>query len=176
MKIDGISRRKKIMDMLRDSGGPVSGGLLAEKVGVSRQIVVQDIALLRASNENIISTPRGYMIIDPEGAGVTRRYYVSHDDAQMADELNIFVDLGAEVVDVIVEHPVYGEIHGNLNLCSRRDVQKFIEKFDAQKGAAPLMNVAGGVHSHTAKADSSAILDDIEKFLAEAGYLISVEK
>ena len=175
MKIDGAARRQKILDTLRSAGGPVSGSFLADKVGVSRQIVVQDIALLRASNENIMSTPRGYMIIDPEGGTVTRRFRVAHDDDHIADELNIFVDLGAEVVDVIAEHPIYGEIHGNLNLCSRRDVQIFIEKINTQKGAVPLLKFSDGIHSHTAKADSVAILDDIEDALAEAGFLLSVE-
>lgn len=175
MKIDGTARRKKILAMLRDSGGPVSGGFLAEKVGVSRQIVVQDIALLRASNENIISTPRGYMIIDSEEGAVTRRYRVAHDDSQITEELNIFVDLGAEVLDVIAEHPVYGEIRGGLNLSSRRDIQKFVEKINTQKGAVTLLKFSDGIHIHTAKADSVAILDDIEKALAEAGFLLSVD-
>ncbi len=174
MKIDGTSRRKKILTTLREAGTPVSGSLLAKKVGVSRQIVVQDIALLRASNENIISTPRGYIILDLEGGSFTRRYRVSHADENISDELNIFVDLGAEVVDVIVEHPIYGEIHGNLGLSSRRDVEKFVEKLNSNKGAFPLMNVSGGIHSHTAKADNVAILDEIEEALAEAGYLLTV--
>ncbi|MBR5229073.1 MAG: transcription repressor NadR [Firmicutes bacterium] len=172
--MDGTSRRKKILEVLREAGGPVSGSFLSKAVGVSRQIVVQDIALLRASNEDIISTPRGYVIIDPNAEGYTRRYCVAHSDEQMENELNVFVDLGAEIVDVIVEHPIYGEIHGNLNLTSRRDVQMFVEKFNQYKEAAPLMNVSAGIHSHTAKADSIAILDDIEKALAEAGYLLSV--
>ena len=168
--MNGMERRKLVLDIISNSGKPVSGSSLAEQVGVSRQVIVQDIALLRAANVDVISTSRGYRVINENKDEYARRYCVSHNDDQIEEELYIFVDHGAEVLDVIVEHPVYGEIRGPLGLQNRRDARIFLEKIKANRGA-PLLNMSNGIHYHTAKADSEAVLDEVEKALDEAGFL-----
>lgn len=166
--MEGTERRERIIDVLNDSGKAVSGGALAKKLGVSRQVIVQDVALLRAGNNNIVSTPKGYMMITNDK--IRRRFHVYHEFEDLEKELDIFVDAGARVVDVIVEHPIYGEIKGKLDLSSRRDVKDFMNKVGDAK-EAPLMSMSGGVHWHTIEADSSDKLDEIEEALRKAGFL-----
>lgn len=170
-KLDGSERRKKILELLEQTPAAISGSSMAKRLGVSRQIIVQDIALLRASNLDILSTPRGYLLHHPPMGSFSRRYQVSHTSSQIEQELNLMVDLGGRVLDVIVEHPVYGEIHGTLNLSSRRDVQDFIKKIHTQKGT-PLLEISRGIHMHTVEAAHEEILDEIEQELQNAGILI----
>ncbi|MDO5301563.1 MAG: transcription repressor NadR [Tissierellia bacterium] len=166
----GEARRQKIMEILQNSRAAVSGATLAEKLGVSRQVIVQDIALLRASEEQILSTPRGYCIQEPTGK-LTRRYHVRHSPHDLERELNIFVDAGGKVLDVIVENPVYGEIKGDLNLTSRRDVRQFIQKMEENQGI-PLLTLADGIHQHTVEAEHTETLEEIHEELKKAGYLL----
>ena len=102
-------RRETILKLLRQSAQPVSASTLAGQLSVSRQIIVGDIALLRAGGADILATPRGYCLQNAAAAGLTRRVAVRHDEAGMEAELNTMVDNGCTVVDVIVEHPLYGE-------------------------------------------------------------------
>ena len=166
----GETRRQKIVYILEASGGAVSGTLLAEELGVSRQVIVQDIALLRASEQEIVSTPRGYCIKEDTGK-LTRRFRVRHNCDQLEAELNIFVDAGGKVIDVIVENPVYGEIRGDLNVSSRRDVRQFIKKIQENQGI-PLLTLADGIHEHTIEAENEDILEEIHDELEKAGYLM----
>ncbi|MDO5041564.1 MAG: transcription repressor NadR [Peptoniphilus sp.] len=166
----GEIRRQKIIDILEKSGEAVSGTLLAEKLGVSRQVIVQDIALLRASEEEILSTSRGYCIKEDTGK-LTRRFRVRHSCDDLERELNIFVDAGGKVLDVIVENPVYGEIKGDLNLSSRRDVRQFVNKVQENR-AVPLLTLADGIHQHTIEANNAEIMEEIHEELKKAGYLI----
>jgi transcriptional regulator of NAD metabolism len=166
---EGVKRREKIKEKLREAKAPVSGSELARKFHVSRQVIVQDIALLRAAEEPIIATPRGYLIQSDERR--VRRFKVRHDLSRMEEELNIFVDAGATVRNVIIEHPVYGTLEGILNLSSRRDIRQFMEKIHAHPDA-PLMNIAGGLHYHTVEAPSLEALDEIRDTLEKAGILV----
>lgn len=112
-------RRETILKLLRQSAQPVSASTLAGQLSVSRQIIVGDIALLRAGGADILATPRGYCLQNAASAGLTRRVAVRHDEAGMEAELNTMVDNGCTVVDVIVEHPLYGQLTGPLQLSSR---------------------------------------------------------
>ena len=170
-KLEGSERRLRILQMLENSAAPVSGTAMAKALHVSRQVIVQDIALLRASEENILSTPRGYLMYRRPKAPALRRVRVSHTGEQMEQELNLIVDSGAHVLNVIVEHPVYGEICGNLPLSSRRDVRNFIRKINSQEGT-PLLEISRGVHIHTLQADREEILDAAEEALRQAGFLL----
>lgn len=140
-------RRQAILEYLRQSSRPVSAGFLAERFSVSRQAVVGDVALLRAAGADISATPRGYVILKA-GRGLIRRVACRHDAADMEAELNAMVDQGCSVLDVIVEHPVYGQLTGSLQLSSRYDVSQFIARC-AQSDARPLSDLTGGVHLHT---------------------------
>ena len=62
--MSGEERRNKLLHYLSDNDRPVSGTELAQKFGVSRQVIVQDIALLRSGHAEIIATNRGYLLYD----------------------------------------------------------------------------------------------------------------
>lgn len=167
----GEERRKRIIEILQNSEEPVSGTELSKRLGVSRQVIVQDIALLRAVNRNIISTTKGYVLYYQEVQKVNRCFLVRHTDGEIEDELCTIVDNGGKVLDVIVMHDIYGEISTGLIIKNRQDVYDFVEKLRGHK-TMPLMELTGGVHLHTVEADSEAILDSIEKKLREKKYLI----
>lgn len=168
--MEGDLRRNEILQIISKASGPVSGTQLSKTLGVSRQIIVQDIALLRASNRNIISTNKGYTIYEDNKENAKRIFYVSHNDLSVGDELNTIVDNGGRVLDVVVEHEIYGQISVDLVINSRRDVNEFLWKMSATKDK-PLSVLTSGEHYHTVIADNESTLDDIEKALREKGYL-----
>ncbi|MDE7478061.1 MAG: transcription repressor NadR [Lachnospiraceae bacterium] len=169
-ELTGAERRKLLLSMVRQSQVPISGNALGKKTGVSRQVVVQDIALLRTEGYPIMSTPRGYYLKQAEQSGCVRIFKVCHTDEQVEDELNAIVDLGGTVLDVMVNHRVYGKMTAALNIKSRRDVRVFAENIRSGK-STPLLNVTSGYHFHTVSADSETILDEIEEMLCQKGYL-----
>lgn len=171
----GEERRNRIIEVLKNSREPVSGAELAKQLGVSRQVIVQDIALLRAVNRNIISTTRGYLLYYQEVQKVNRCFLVRHTDDEIEDELCTIVDNGGKVLDVIVMYDIYGEIITGLIIKNRKDVYDFVEKLKRYK-TVPLKELTGGVHLHTVEADSEAILDSIEKKLREKKYLVEDKK
>ena len=171
--LNASARRQMILDILSESMEAVSASALASRLGVSRQIVVGDVALLRASGEEIIATPRGYCL-----EGLRRKQILvrtiackHHLGDAMARELYAVVDNGGEVLDVIVEHPVYGQISGSLKLRSRYDVQSFLEKVEKYE-AQPLAALTEGVHLHTISCPNEEVFERIAKALAEQGILL----
>lgn len=167
--MQGEQRRAQLLHMIQTTSTPISGTVLAEKLGVSRQIVVQDIALLRAQGHPVLSTNRGYKAESP--AKCTRVFKVHHTDEQIADELNAIVDLGATVEDVFVNHKVYGRIHANMDISSRRDVSLFLEGIKSGK-STPLKNITSSYHYHTISARSEEILALVEDVLRQRNYLL----
>ena len=163
-------RRQAILDTLRRSGGPVSASALAEQFSVSRQIIVGDIALLRAAGAEISATPRGY-VIPPATTGLTRQVACQHDAAGMEAELNTMVDNGCTVVDVIVEHPVYGQLTGPLQLSNRYDVAQFLSRC-AQSEARPLSALTEGIHLHTLSCSDEAAFNRVREALRALGVLL----
>ena len=145
--MEAASRRQAILDQLRTADRPVSASALAAGLNVSRQIIVGDIALLRAGGADISATPRGYVL--PRATdGITRTIACRHTLAQTGQELDILVDNGCTVLDVIVEHPVYGQLTGQLQISSRYDVEQFLARI-RDSDAAPLSMLTGGLHLHT---------------------------
>ena len=145
--MEAASRRQAILDRLRTADRPVSASALAAGLNVSRQIIVGDIALLRAGGAEISATPRGYVL--PRATdGITRTIACRHTLAQTGQELDILVDNGCTVLDVIVEHPVYGQLTGQLQISSRYDVEQFLARIRGS-AAAPLSMLTGGLHLHT---------------------------
>lgn len=175
MPMNGDERRAHIVELLREASAPLSGTSLARVTGVSRQVIVQDIALLRADGRDIVSTNRGYVL--REGNGVpsvpTRLIKVHHTVDQLEDELTTIVDLGGAVLNVMVNHRVYGQITANLDIRSRRDVARYLHDIRSGK-STPLMTVTSGYHFHRIAADSDEVLDEIEAALAAKGYLAEV--
>lgn len=161
-------RRKEIIMFLMAQKEAVSGTVLSKKFGVSRQIIVQDISVLKAAGFGILSTHYGYIVQDTPF--VTREIKMYHTTQQTEDELNCIVDLGGMVADVFVWHKVYGKMLADLNISSRLQVKQFIEGVRSGK-STELMNITGGYHYHTIRAESEKILDEIEKKLDEKGYI-----
>ena len=131
--MSGEQRRGEIMKYLSQCDKPVSGTALAQEFGVSRQVIVQDIALLRSANEGILSTNRGYMIEREKREAAVRVFKCRHTDEQTEDELNCIVDQGGVVEDVFVNHKMYGRIQAAMNIRSRRDVKDYLAGISSGK-------------------------------------------
>ena len=162
----GEMRRQEILKYIAGSEKPVSGTKLAELFQVSRQVIVQDIALLRAADYDIISTNRGYLCGALKKA--ERVFHVFHRDDQIEAELNAIVDCGGTVKDVFVQHEIYGELKAPLQISSRIQVRQFLEDIKSGK-SKPLTNLTSGHHCHTVLADSDEILDLIGHSLRDLG-------
>ena len=173
--MDGANRREKIIQILDKSAGACPGAYIAKILNVSRQVIVQDIAILRAKGNGIIATPQGYIIPKFYPKPLIKRVIAcTHDKNGLEDELKTIISLGGRVIDVMVEHPVYGEIKGMLMLSSIYDVDVFIKKLEKSAGQ-PLLVLTGGTHLHTIEADSDDKLDMIEDELKKKGYLLNTK-
>lgn len=166
MKAD--ERRKEIVNLLLSKKEAVSGGDLAAKFGVSRQIIVQDISLLKACGYEIFSTHYGYVMQSSPLCEKVLKLH--HSKEQTEDELNTIVDLGGTVVDVFVWHKVYGKVSAPLNIFSRLHVKQFIEGVRSGK-STELMDITGGYHYHTIRAETEEILNLIENALNQKNYI-----
>jgi hypothetical protein len=169
--MNGETRRNGIIDTLLLSSAPVSAAALAAKFNVSRQIIVGDVSLLRASGKEIVSTPRGY-IMSRDKSGIIKKIVCLHSGKDMENELNIMVDNGCSVLDVIVEHPFYGQLAGKLMLSTRYDVKKFVSDI-SKKDAPPLSSLTGGIHIHTLSCPDEDAYQRVVNELNSAGYLYS---
>lgn len=165
----GADRREQMIRQIQESNKPISGKELALCYHVSRQVIVQDIALIRAAGYDVISTNRGYMLQIP--AVANRVFKVRHTDEQIEEELYAIVDLGGCVEDVFVNHKVYGRVEAALNVNSRRNAAEFLESIRSGK-SSPLKNITSGYHYHTVSADSVQTLDMIEEMLRRKGILV----
>ncbi len=172
-KILTEERRKKILDILNTMDEPITGSQLAKKFDVSRQVVVQDIAVLRAKGINVMATSNGYYIPKNKSHSKDIETIVcKHDGYQsIEDELKIIVDMGGKILDVIVMHPVYGEIRCPLMINSRYDLDKFLEKLKNEE-AEPLASLTDGEHIHTIEIPNKKIFKIIKNRLKEKGILI----
>lgn len=170
--MNGPDRRRALLRRLAEQRSPLKGGDLAADLGVSRQVIVQDVALLRAEGANIVATPGGYILLGVEERGVMKTVVTRHDeDREMEEELRIMVGEGGTVVNVVVEHPLYGEITGNLMVSTQGDVTLFMEKA-RKEGGRPLSSLTGGVHLHTVEVRDQGTWERILLRLREAGYLL----
>ena len=173
MALSGQERRERIQRILERSKVPVAGTDLAKQLEVSRQVVVQDIALIRANGVMITSTNRGYVL--QETATVSRVFKVFHTDEQVEEELNLFVDFGAKVEDVFVYHKVYGVIRAEMNIRSRRDVRNYMEGISSGK-SRNLMKLTSNYHYHKIVAEDEQTLDLIQQELQEKGFLAQLQE
>ena len=169
--MSGTERRNQIVERIKKNAVPVSGTMLAKEFEVSRQVIVQDIALIRAAGYDIISTHRGYLLNEP--ISVNRVFKVQHTDEQTEEELYSIVDLGGTVANVIVNQKVYGQMEAELNINSRKKAKDFIDDIKSGK-SSPLKNITSNYHYHKVVADSEETLDMIEETLQEKGFLVTV--
>lgn len=164
-------RRAEIREILTQSSRPVSAAVLAGKLSVSRQVIVGDVALLRSTGLKILATPRGYLM-PRENGGLIRQVACQHNADAMQSELNAIVDQGCTVLDVIVEHPIYGQITGSLQLSSRYDVGQFIRRCRSA-GALPLSQLTEGIHLHTLSCPDEAAFSRVRENLQKLHILLS---
>lgn len=168
-------RREKIMELLRETDIPMSATTIAGLFSVSRQIIVGDIALLRAGGAQITATPRGYVLDQTADSGMLEISIVcNHADEQVADELYTVVDLGGTLIDVIVQHSVYGQICAPLYVASRFDVDTFLLKLQTS-GSKPLCDLTDGIHLHRLRCPSAEVQQRVLAALEEKGYLLKTE-
>ena len=172
--LDTINRREEILRKLTNNESPIKGTDLAELYSVSRQVIVQDIAILRAKGTNILATPQGYII--PQRAQKTniRKTIVCNHKGydQLENELRIIVDLGGKIIDVIVDHPLYGEIKSPINIESRHELAQFMKNIK-DSNAEPLSSLTAGLHLHTIEVKDEDVFDRIRKALEDKKYLIN---
>ena len=164
-------RRAHVLNALKSTARPMTGTELAKQFGVSRQVIVQDIAVLRAAGKDIHASPRGYYLISHPRRTYRAVVAVRHRPDQTEDELTTLVDLGVEVVDVIVEHAMYGELRGSLHIASREDVRQFMSQW-SDTGARLLSELTDGLHLHTLEARRPELLERARKALRARGYLV----
>lgn len=163
-----IQRRKELINIIMSAKQAVTGSELSEMLGVSRQIIVRDISALKAEGYDIVATHSGYLI--NETPLKERVFKVFHTKEQTENELITIVDFGATVVDVFVWHKVYGKMTAPLNISSRHHVDRFLDGIRTGK-SSELMNVTGGYHYHTVRAESEELLDKIEEALVKQNYI-----
>lgn len=171
-KILGEERRQLLLEKLKETADPLKGVELASLTGVSRQVIVGDMTLLKAKGEPIIATSQGYLYLRETGADdIFRVLACYHKPEDTENELNLLVDAGVTVKDVSIEHPVYGELTAGIHVSSRREVEGFMQRI-RETGASYLLELTGGLHLHTITAPNVAILEQAINDMREAGYLL----
>lgn len=167
------TRRTKILERLSEENNPVSASKLAESFGVSRQVIVQDIAIIRAKGINISSLARGYVL--EKAKKVQRIFKIHHSDEDVEKELNLIVDAGGIVEDVFIFHKYYGTVRAEMGIKTRLNVKSFLEDIATGKSSL-LKNVTSGYHYHTVTADCKETLDLIEAQLKDNGFLAPLQQ
>ena len=168
----GSQRREKLVQLLKTSDSPLSGTALAKQLQVSRQVIVQDIALMRAENHAIVSTNKGYLYRSAaaENTWPKRVFFVRHSTEQVLEEFLTVIELGGRILDVSVEHELYGPIRADLLIENRADAEDFVRRLAACRDN-PLKVLTDDCHFHTVTAPSEKLLDLMEAELRSKGYL-----
>ncbi len=174
--MDTLKRREALERILKESTNPIKGSRLASDLNVSRQVIVQDVAILRAKGINIMATPQGYIILSTVKEDMIKVIMSNHHCSidEIKEELEIIIDMGAKVLDVIVEHPVYGEIRGVINISSRKELNEFIYKLERENSKL-ISSLTHGIHFHTIEVKNDGVYEDILVELDKKGYLIKNE-
>jgi len=170
-KLLGEERREWLLNYLKNSSGPVTGTALAKKTNVSRQVIVGDMTLLKARNEPIIATSQGYLYMRAGSQSLVERIIAcQHDPSQAEQEMNIIVDHGVTVKNVIVEHPVYGDLTASIMVSNRKEVQAFLKSI-RNTNASLLSELTSGLHLHILTAADEQMILNAKKALNKAGIL-----
>ena len=166
-------RREEILALLNQADAPIAAKDLAARFGVSRQVIVQDLAVIRASRPNIISTNRGY-ILQQQETGCLREFKVRHTPEQAGQELNLIVDHGGRVKNISISHRVYGRVTAEMDIRSRQDVNEFVQAINNSHSSV-LSSATSGYHYHLIEASSQERLDLIGEQLKKAGFLAPLQ-
>lgn len=169
MKAD--RRREEILSLLGNSDNAIPANVLAERFAVSRQVIVQDIAILRANGYDVTATNRGYVLSGK--AQAARVFKCRHSFEEIVDEGYLIIEAGGRIEDIFVNHRIYGRISARLDLYNKTHVEELYRSL-VSGASKPLMSVTDGYHYHTVSADSEEILDKIENLLRTRGFLIEI--
>ena len=166
------NRRNEIIKLLNHNSTPISASKLGSTFNVSRQVIVNDIALLRAEGSQIIATPRGYLIDNQ----VTPTYTIAcrHKKEDLLDELTTIVECGCGIIDVVVEHDVYGQLSAILCIYCKDDIDLFLNKLNTSKDL-PLCTITNDLHLHTLSCPTPQHFEKVKLALEAKGYLINNE-
>lgn len=172
-KILGEKRRELILRRLKQADGPITGTELADETSVSRQVIVQDISILKARNHSILATSQGYIYMQPlkDEKKIKKVIVCQHSKEETEEELLILVDHGVTIKDVVIEHPVYGDLTASLMISNRKEVANFIKKMGETK-AAYLSELTDGIHLHTIEAEDEELLTEAAAALKNRGFLL----
>ena len=165
-------RRGEILKILHNADAPVAARELAGKFGVSRQVIVQDLAVIRASMPGILSTTKGYVL--QQDSSCSREFKVRHSQDKAAEELNLIVDCGGHVKNISISHRVYGRVSAEMDIRSRQDVSEFVQALQNSRSTV-LSNATSGYHYHTVRAERVEILDMIQEELQKKGLLAKLQ-
>ncbi|MFC0561819.1 transcription repressor NadR [Halalkalibacter alkalisediminis] len=172
-KILGDERRDLLIKWLSSSEQPLTGGELAKRTNVSRQVIVQDISILKAKKYPIIATAQGYILVQTRPTQrVSRIIACKHSPKETKEELFILVDHGVTVKQVIVEHAIYGEITASLMLTTRQDVENFCSNIEKTQSAL-LSELTNGVHLHVIEAENNDQLEKVVQVLDDKGFILN---
>ena len=168
-------RRTEILKLLQQAEKPVAARAMASQFGVSRQVIVQDMAVIRASTPGILSTTRGYVLQQQDKDIVcTREFKVRHGQEKAAEELNLIVDCGGHVKNISISHRVYGRVSAEMDIRSRQDVNEFVQAINSSHSSV-LSSATSGYHYHLIEASSQERLDLIGEQLKKAGFLAPLQ-
>ncbi|MGJ9459734.1 transcription repressor NadR [Oceanobacillus sp. CF4.6] len=172
-KMSSANRQQLIITKLKEAKKPISGSDFAKETNVSRQVIVQDVSILKAKNEPIIATSQGYLYLNDDKNDSLEQKVIAckHGDEQTLDELYLIVDHGVTIKDVKVEHAVYGDLTASIRVSNRREADQFVEKIHTA-GASYLSSLTDGVHLHTIEADATDKIEAACADLKKAGILI----
>jgi uncharacterized protein len=170
-KVLGNTRRELILKWLKESDAPLTGGELADHTNVSRQVIVQDISLLKAKNEPVIATSQGYIYLKDQISKQQHVIACKHKPEETQKELELIVDKGVTIKNVSIEHPIYGDLTASMMVQNRRDVELFIKKV-SETNASYLSELTDGTHLHTLEADTLTQIEEACDALKEAGFLV----
>lgn len=175
IKLQTKKRREKLAEILREAKQPVTGSDLARCLGVSRQVIVGDIGILRAQGMNIFATLQGYRTSVQEiDADHLASIFCRHDRIGLEKEFFIILKHGGKIKDVAIEHPLYGEFRAALMIESIEQAKDFLQRFD-DLAAEQLSIATGGFHYHMLEAPDQEALERIKKSLKEQGILVTEE-
>ncbi|MDO5719362.1 MAG: transcription repressor NadR [Actinomycetaceae bacterium] len=160
-------RRDKIRRTLETRTDPISATQLGKDHGVTRQVIVKDIALLRAEGSPIHSTHLGYVLA--RSLMHRRIFTVCHAPSGIEEELKLIIHHGGAIIDIQIDHPTYGIVIAPIDVTTSDDLNRFIRDFHPTHALA---NLTAGIHCHTVEAADEQTLDRIERALEEAEYLV----
>jgi len=167
----GNERRERIRKDLRKSLKAIKGSDFAKKYGVSRQVIVQDIALLRAVGEQIISTADGYIYFSYHMNKPKRVFAVKHEPNEIGKEFQGIIDHEGTILNVFINHPIYGDLVADMEIETQDDLNDYLKTCEEVE-FTQLMALTDNVHFHTVEANSEEALDKIEESLKSLGFLI----